>query len=323
MTGTVPAVSVVIPYFNAGRFIDATLGRLAEQTFRDFEVVIVDDGSSPEEARLAEEAAARWRATCVRQDNAGPGSARNRGAGLARGEWIAFLDADDRWDETKLARQMAVAADFDMVLCDTRTMTLDGALLGHHRWSAYDRQVFANAVLRGDVFSFTSSILIRTDAFRALGGFDPRLRFLEDHHLLYRAVRTLRWTCLDEALSFRMVHEDSMSHLSRNLDFSAHVARRKLFLDVMSEFESGLDKAPHLLRELHSNIKRCIALRRRGDALGMALQAIRLDPVCLKTYGLCGAIALSILLPGLFEQWNPALANRARNNGTGRTRPCP
>lgn len=315
MSGPSPTVSVVIPYFNAGRFIEATLRNLADQTFRDFEVVIVDDGSAPDEALHAQDAAARWHGTYVRQDNTGPGGARNRGADTARGAWIAFLDADDRWEPTKLAKQLAAAPDCDMVFCDAETLKEDGTTVGVHRWSAFpSRHDFIGAILRGKVFSFTSSILIRASVFRALGGFDRRLRFLEDHLLLYRAVKTLRWTCLNEVLSYRVVHEDSMSHIFRNLDLEQHVERRMLFLEIVSEFEPGLCRTPLLVHELHRNLRRYVVLRRRMDALRLALRAARLDPTCLKTYRYCGAIAFSILQPERFDRWNPDLA-RLRGRG--------
>ncbi|MFZ2467734.1 MAG: glycosyltransferase family A protein, partial [Parvibaculum sedimenti] len=275
--GEHPTISVVIPYYNSGAFIEGALEQLSQQTFRDFEVVIVDDGSSADEAALAREAAARWHAIYLRQSNAGPGAARNRGARMAKGTWIAFLDVDDTWEPSKLAEQIAAGADQDLVLCDTQTVAKSGTLRHRHFWSSYiGTDVFSAAILRGDVYSFTSAIFVRTELFFALGGFDERLRYLEDHHFLYRAVKVLRWTCLGKALSSRIVHEESMSHISRNLDVDAHVERRKLFLDVLSEFEPELDKKDHLLREMHRNIKRSIVMRRPQKALELALRAVAL-----------------------------------------------
>src|SRR6266566_518104 len=100
-----PEVSVVIPAFNAGRTITAALQSVFAQTYRRYEVIVVDDGSADDTAlRVAE-----WgsRIQYVRQANGGPGAARNEGIRRARGRLIAFLDADDVWLPRKLQRQMA------------------------------------------------------------------------------------------------------------------------------------------------------------------------------------------------------------------------
>ncbi|MDD4616801.1 MAG: glycosyltransferase family 2 protein [Alphaproteobacteria bacterium] len=309
MTHPAPLVSVVIPYYNAGSFITSALRQLAAQTFRDFEIIIVDDGSSPTEAAFAKGAAATSNATYIWQQNTGPGGARNLGASVAQGEWISFLDVDDRWDSAKLAKQMEVSANYDMVMCDTCTVAMDGTVIGVHHWSSLANPgEMAQAILNNQVHSFTSSLLVRTGAFRALGGFDERLRFLEDHHLLYRIVTTSRWTCLNEPLSRRVIHSESMSHLSRNLDFDDQIARRELFLNIIKERDPKIDPTPYLVREYHTNIKRCIVLGRRKKAARLMRQALRLDPFCPKSYAFAGAIALSLVKNSYFDRWNPELA---------------
>lgn len=92
---TEPIFTVVMPLFNKAAFIEATLASIAAQTFGDYEVVVVDDGSTDSGPTLVEAAGNRVR--LLRQHNAGPGLARNAGIAAAKGEWIAFLDADDLW----------------------------------------------------------------------------------------------------------------------------------------------------------------------------------------------------------------------------------
>jgi GT2 family glycosyltransferase len=103
--GAPPTVSVVIPAYNAGRTIDAALRSVFAQTYRDFEVVVIDDGSVDDTA----ERVGAWGDTVAfrRQHNAGPAAARNHGIRIARGRLLAFLDADDIWLPTKLERQVA------------------------------------------------------------------------------------------------------------------------------------------------------------------------------------------------------------------------
>lgn len=94
-------VSVIIPLYNKEPYVRRALDSVAAQSFADFEVIVVDDGSTDEGARAVEtfikESRAGDRTRLIRQSNAGPGAARNRGVAEARGELLAFLDADDEW----------------------------------------------------------------------------------------------------------------------------------------------------------------------------------------------------------------------------------
>lgn len=103
-----PLVSVVIPLYNKQRTVARSVASLRQQTFQDFEVIVVDDGSTDASWAQLEACGAlsdpRFR--CVQQVNAGPGAARNGGARLARGKFLAFLDADDEWLPEHLQRAM-------------------------------------------------------------------------------------------------------------------------------------------------------------------------------------------------------------------------
>ncbi len=102
-------ITVVIPCYNGSRFIRETLESVLAQTLRPLEVLVIDDGSTDDSAAIAESFGEPVRV--IRQPNQGESVARNRGIDEARGEWIAFLDADDIWKPEKLQRQMAAAED--------------------------------------------------------------------------------------------------------------------------------------------------------------------------------------------------------------------
>src|SRR4051794_13197703 len=108
MAPTEPTVSVVVPTYNQPRLLSETLDGVLAQTFADFEVVVVDDGSTDDTpAVLARYAGRDGRVRVVRQPNAGIGAARNRGLDEARGRYVAPLDHDDLWMPGKLAAQVA------------------------------------------------------------------------------------------------------------------------------------------------------------------------------------------------------------------------
>src|SRR5580704_8985688 len=90
-----PFFSVVIPAFNRTDLLAKALASVFQQEFTNFEVIVVDDGSTDDQSRVVQKY--KDRVTFLRQDNAGQGAARNRGAAAARGEYLAFLDSDDLW----------------------------------------------------------------------------------------------------------------------------------------------------------------------------------------------------------------------------------
>lgn len=113
MRGT-PSISVTIPVYNCERYLGDAIESVLAQSYQPIEIIVIDDGSTDGSATVADrfEVAYRW------QPHSGVGAARNRGVGLATGEFLAFLDADDLWVESKLERQMAALGqdpELDMV----------------------------------------------------------------------------------------------------------------------------------------------------------------------------------------------------------------
>lgn len=111
------SISVVIPAYNAARFLRSAIDSALSQTAPPEEVIVVDDGSIDETFEIAASYGAQVRA--IRQPNRGEGGARNRGIEEARSDWIAFLDADDVWCPQKLQRQMAFCQSANVVACHT------------------------------------------------------------------------------------------------------------------------------------------------------------------------------------------------------------
>lgn len=100
-----PLISVVIPTYNAERFLAEAIESVHRQNYQPLEIIVIDDGSTDRTAEVAKSEAHVW---CWRQPNGGIGAARNAGVRAAQGELLAFLDADDLWTEGKLAAQLAV-----------------------------------------------------------------------------------------------------------------------------------------------------------------------------------------------------------------------
>jgi glycosyltransferase involved in cell wall biosynthesis len=188
----VPAVSVITPAYNVAAFIRDTLDSVFAQTFQDWELVIVDDGSTDDTAAIAAEYAARdGRVRLIRQENRGLAGARNTALAAAQGEFLTLLDSDDIWDPGFLASQLAVFARHP----DT------GLVTGSARWfgGPFDGQLVrpevegAPAVALEEMLADEAAIFIMTTFRRAvvesIGLFDATKRRSEDWDFWLRAVQ--------------------------------------------------------------------------------------------------------------------------------------
>lgn len=122
-------VSVIIPCYNSARYLEECMDSVLSQSMEDFEVILIDDGSTDDTLVLARQIAAADSRVCVlAQANAGVSAARNLGLEHARGEWVTFVDSDDLLPEHALATMLsAVSQDIDMVVCAHRTFAEDGS----------------------------------------------------------------------------------------------------------------------------------------------------------------------------------------------------
>ncbi|HEX6928802.1 MAG TPA: glycosyltransferase family 2 protein, partial [Gammaproteobacteria bacterium] len=127
MNVTKANISVVMPAYNLAAYIEASVNSALRQTWRDFELIVVDDGSSDETAAIVERLAADdSRIRLLRSDgNLGGAGARNLGLARARGRYVAFLDGDDLWHPGKLERQLDVLQDTGAEICYTAIQKVD------------------------------------------------------------------------------------------------------------------------------------------------------------------------------------------------------
>jgi len=181
-----PLVSVIIPTYNrAGWVVEAAASVLA-QTWRDFELLVVDDGSN--DATL--EALAPFRAAIKlirRRRRRGVAAARNLGAAAARGEWLAFLDSDDLWLPDKLARQMAyLAAHPNLLICQTDEVWVRRGVRVNKPQTHLKTggRIFFQALERCSVSP--SAVILQRRLFEDAGGFDEGLPAAEDYDLWLR-----------------------------------------------------------------------------------------------------------------------------------------
>jgi glycosyltransferase involved in cell wall biosynthesis len=205
---TAPSISVIIPTFNRSGLICRAIDNVFQQTYRDFELIIVDDGSTDDTQSKLKQYGNRIR--LLTQENAGPAVARNRGAQVARGEIIAFQDSDDTWHPTKLERQVALLQrlgnSVPCCLCNADMEIIDGKSQTAFDYSLirpkHKEGLWLNVgeVLATRFVLFNQSVAIRRSAFEKVGGFDVALRYLEDYDLPLRLSFEGPWAFIKDPL---------------------------------------------------------------------------------------------------------------------------
>lgn len=174
-------ISIVIPVYNSGRWVEETLNSVLKQSYQDFEIIFVNDGSTDNSAEVLEQLKQRDpRIRVIHQPNGKQGKARNNGIQHALGDWVAFLDADDLWPENKLEAQLKrtleSGADMsftDGFICLNNQMDLRTHRFGVKtiRYSGREGVLLFHAQNRVP----TSSVLVKKSALEAVGGFPEAL----------------------------------------------------------------------------------------------------------------------------------------------------
>jgi glycosyltransferase involved in cell wall biosynthesis len=205
---TRPNVSVIIPTYNRAELICQTIENVFQQTYQDFEIIIVDDGSTDDTLQKLAKFGEKIRV--VTQANAGAAAARNRGAKVASGEMIAFQDSDDVWMPTKLEKQLKVLqdarADVSCCLCNAEMHFADKSTTSFElAWlqPAIESGLWTNVaeVLSTTSVLFNQCSLIRSETFKKIGGFDEQYRYMEDYDLPMRlSLEGRTWAFVREPL---------------------------------------------------------------------------------------------------------------------------
>lgn len=217
-----PLVSVVIPAYNASGFIAETLESVVGQTYRPLEIIVVDDGSKDGTPEVVERFADQG-VRLIRQENAGPSAARNRGIETSTGTYIAFLDADDLWLPEKIARQVEVMEqhpDMGLLFGDMVNFGPTGREpVSHFEKNGLGAGYFGDSLWMTDAFLKifennvipTPAVLVRADLLARTGGFDERFRFSEDYLLWLRCARVTKIGYQQGAMTLRRLHGTNLT----------------------------------------------------------------------------------------------------------------
>ena len=248
-----PMVSVIIPAYNAAEFLAATIASVQKQTFSDWELLIINDGSTDDTVAVVREyQETNHNIHLIHQLNQGVSSARNLGVEKSKGEIIAFLDADDQWLPHKLQQHLEhfksnsrLGVSFAQVEILTQTGEATGQVS-----SSRLTDLKPEYLLSENPTTTTSNWVVRKEVFAQVGGFSPDMSYSEDLEWLLRVICTGDW----EIVGINQVltrYRTSSAGLSSNLyrmeaGWNQLVEKAKVYAPKLIEKHFALAQALHL-----------------------------------------------------------------------------
>ena len=280
----VAAISVLIPAWNCAPLLERALRSVDAQSVAAsaaLETIVVDDGSTDDTAERVRRLAGELRVPVryVRQENAGPAAARNHALSLARGELVAFLDADDEWLPHKLARQLPLfeRAGVGLAYCDVAFVDAAGQPI-----EGYSRRV---RLLEGDVllalfldfFLLTSAVVMRRELAEREKGFRVDLPVGEDYDFFLRTLRHCEAGVVREPLLRRTVRPDSLSRQDFALDARVDIDTLRRFAAENPAFAAAHPRAiAARLAQYHGTFAwELLGRGRRRDAITHSIESLR------------------------------------------------
>ena len=249
-------VSVVTATYNMAEYLKQTIESVLNQTYQNIEHIVVDDGSQDNTSEVMELYANDPRVRFIRLDrNCGQTVAKNRGLIEAKGDFIAFIDADNLWKSNKLEIQFPLFSKFQktgVVFSDAEYIDGDGKLLPHIPRSYHDGWI-TNKLLLSNFVTFNSA-LVRRECIEEVGGFDEQLSMGIDWDLWLRISTCYEFAFLPEATYYYRLWANQMSHQKAK--------RLKNAEKIITKFENEHPRAvtPGVIAEARALLYRDYAL---------------------------------------------------------------
>jgi glycosyltransferase involved in cell wall biosynthesis len=317
---TAPTVSVIVTSYNYGRYIAAALKSVRDQSFDDFECLVVDDGSTDDSIAVIQSFLPDARFRLIRLENGGVSRARNVGLDQARGRFFAFLDADDVWRPTKLERQLGRFSDdpsLGVVFTGRTLIDRDDVSQPSADLTPPEGDVVV-PLFRQNFVCF-SSAMVKAEASVRVGGFDERLGLAVDYDFWLRVAGCYRFAWVDEPLvAYRIGHGNNISARQRDRYYVALYVMRR----IRGQFETTRRIPPAAVARAEAETFANLGILSRGasttESARWLLRAVKCDPFCALAWrGLLGTLAPAALrrlarkVRGRSGAWEGRLFSRA------------
>ena len=277
-----PLVSVIVPNYNYAQYLPQALDSVLAQTYRETEIIVVDDGSTDDSETVVSEYGSLVR--FVRQKNQGVSTARNRGVAESKGELIAFIDADDAWLPAKLEKQVqriVAEPEVGLVHCAVDQVGSAGDSLGSMS-EGLEGSVSREFLLfqRPVIIAAGSTALVPRKVFEAVGGFDTRLSTSADWDLCYRIALKWKVAFVPDVLVKYRIHSTNMHANIKRMEHD-------MLLCYDKAFAAGVKDDNLRRRQCYGNLHLVLAgsFFRAGQKTDFARHAVKtiwLTPANLK-----------------------------------------
>ena len=238
--------SIIIPTYNHSQYLLTTLNSVFAQTYQDYEIIVINDGSPDDTAQVIKPLVEKNRIQYIEQENGGQAAARNRGLKAARGEFIAFLDDDDLWPSDKLEWQVAYLTSHAEAVAvgggvqyvdDNGGQTSDAA--------CPETVVTFESLFRGSPFVSPGQTLVRAADLKAIGGLNENLWGVDDFDLWFRLARRGKISVLPRLSLYYRLHASNASKNTSKMFYNA--------LDLIKTqlTENPPNKRPRLSRDAY------------------------------------------------------------------------
>lgn len=261
-----PLVSIIIPTYNRGWIVKEAIDSVLAQDFKDFELIVVDDGSTDNTPDTL--SSYKNEIIMVRQKNKGVSAARNRGIVSAAGRWIAFLDSDDLW----MPKKLSIQVDFfrrhpDALICQTEEIWFRNGIRVNprRRHQKYSGMIFERSL---DLCLVSpSAVMIDRRLFEIVGLFDESLPTCEDYDLWLRISSRYPVFLIDTPLIIkRGGHEDQLSRTSGQDKYRIQALKKIIESNILSEAQYGA-ALKTLRKKCGIYASGCIKRGRKDEAL--------------------------------------------------------
>lgn len=280
-----PLITVIIPAYNAERTIVQTIASVQKQTFSDFEIILIDDGSTDRTLELLGSIQDE-RLKIHSYSNGGLPIARNRGIAHATGEFISFLDADDLWTVDKLELQLAALQQnpkAGVAYSWTCNMSEKGDSFYPGQSVSFEGNVYAKLLVSGNFIASGSNCLIRKQAIESVGEFDSALKSCEDWDFYLRLAARWSFVVVPKA---QILYRQSSGAMSSKIDVMekyALLVLERAFKSAPPEFQFMKNQSLSTLYQYLTGM--CLARVTKGNEVKQAGQklhkSIRLYPQTL------------------------------------------
>ncbi len=234
-----PKVSVIIPVYNSMSFLPQTLESVFNQSYKDFEVIIVNDGSTDGINRWITEITDS-RVKYISQQNQGLSVARNTGIANAKGMYLAFLDADDLWHPMKLEKQVDILdknPEVGLVYSWVASVDERGNIKGKIRKNYAEGNVW-HKIIEHNIIECGSNPMIRRICFEKLGNFDPKIAYAQGWQMWLKIAACYHFKVIKEPLVYYRAHSGNYSKKWQLMEPNYQLIIEDVFTSVPSNLQT-------------------------------------------------------------------------------------